>query len=107
MHTFTQSFLSFLETRPYHLNPFHCNTVIISPVSSLFQLISCPARVVQWLDHLGAMCSRAWRTQCAAGPEFNPSHGPVRHVRPRKSNYVKIIPMHTMIRQQRVRRCPL
>jgi len=39
--------------------------------------------------------------------------GPVRLVRLHKSNYVKIIPMHMMIReiipgrQQRVRRCPL
>ena len=37
----------------------------------------------------------------------------VRHVRLRKSNYVKIIPTHMMIRdiipgrQQRVRQCPL
>jgi len=22
-----------------------------------------PARAVQWSDHLGTMCSRAWRTQ--------------------------------------------
>jgi len=36
-----------------------------------------PARVVQWLDHLDAMCSRAWRVQCAAGSRFNPSRGPV------------------------------
>ena len=38
------------------------------------------ARVVQWLDHLGAMCSRAWRAQCAAGPEFKsePRAGKVR-----------------------------
>jgi len=51
--------------------------------------------------------------QCAAGLEFNPSRGPVRRVRLRKSNYLKIIPMHMMIReiipgrQQRVRQCPL
>jgi len=43
-----------------------------------------PARVVQWLDHLGAMCSRAWRSQCAIGPEFNPSRDPVRRFRLRK-----------------------
>jgi len=67
-----------------------------------------PARVVQWLDHLSAMCSRAWHTQCAAGLEFNSSR-----VHLHKSNYVKIIPMHMMIRetipgrQQRVRRCPV
>jgi len=35
-----------------------------------------PARVVQWLYHLGAMCSRAWRAQYAAVPEFNSSRGP-------------------------------
>jgi len=29
-----------------------------------------PAGVVQWSHHLGAMCSRARRTQCASGPEF-------------------------------------
>jgi len=23
-----------------------------------------PARVVRWLNHLGAMCSRAWRALC-------------------------------------------
>jgi len=28
---------------------------------------SSPARVVQWLDHLGAMCSRVWRALCAVG----------------------------------------
>ena len=42
----------------------------------------------------------------------NPSRGPVRRVRLRKSNYVKIIPMYMIReiipdRQQRVRRCPL
>jgi len=73
----------------------------------------CPARVVWWLEHLGAMCSRAWRAQCAIGSRFNSSHGPVRRVRLRKSNYVKIIPTHMMIReiipgrQQRVWQCPL
>jgi len=45
-------------------------------------------------------------------PEFNPSRSPVRRVCLRKSNYLKIIPMHMMVteiipgRQQRVRRCP-
>jgi len=29
-----------------------------------------PARVVQGLYHLRAMCSRARHVQCAAGPEF-------------------------------------
>jgi len=73
----------------------------------------CPARVVHWLDNLGTMCSRAWRAQCAAGSEFNPSRGSVRRVCLRKSNYVKIIPIHMMIReiipgrQQRVQWCPL
>ena len=40
----------------------------------------CPARVDQWLDHLGAMCSTAWRAQCAVGSRFNSSRGPVRRV---------------------------
>jgi len=77
------------------------------------KLSASPARVVQWLDHLGAMCSTALRAQCVAGPEFNQSRGPVRRVRLHKSNYVKKIPMHMMIteiipgRQQRVRSCPL
>jgi len=76
-------------------------------------IMSHPARVVQWLDHLGAVCSRAWRALCAVGSRFNLSRGPVRRVRLHKSNYMKIIPMHTMIReiipgrQQRVQRCPL
>jgi len=35
-----------------------------------------PARVVWRLDHLGAMCSRAWHTQCAVGLRFNSSRGP-------------------------------
>ena len=65
-----------------------------------------PARVVLWLDHLGAMCS-------AVGSRFNSSRCPVRRVCLRKRNYVKIIPTNMMIReiipgrQQRVRRCPL
>jgi len=68
---------------------------------------------LQWLDHLGATCSTAWCAQCADGPEFNPSRGLVRRVCLRKSNYVKTIPMHMMIReiipnrQQRIRQCPL
>jgi len=33
-------------------------------------------RVVQWLDHLDAMCTRAWRAQCAAGLDINSSRGP-------------------------------
>jgi len=52
-------------------------------------------------------------TQCATGPEFNPSRSPLRRICLHKSNYLKIIPMHMMIReiipgrQQRVRLCPL
>jgi len=34
-----------------------------------------PTRVVRWLDHLGAMCSRAWRALCAVGSRFNSSRG--------------------------------
>ena len=46
-------------------------------------------------------------------PEFSPSRGPIRRIRLRKCTYLKIIPVHMMIReiipgrQQRVRRCPL
>jgi len=50
----------------------------------LLQFYSVPAHVVQWLDHLGIMCSRAWRAQSATGPELNPSCSPVRRVRLRK-----------------------
>jgi len=59
---------------------------------------------------LGRICSRAWRSLCSAGSRFNSSRGLVRRVRLRKSNYVKIIPTHMMIReiitgrQQTVRR---
>jgi len=35
-----------------------------------------PAHVVRWLDHMGAMCSRAWRALCAVGLRFNSSRGP-------------------------------
>jgi len=35
-----------------------------------------PARVVRRLDHLDAMCSRAWRALCAVGSRFNSSRGP-------------------------------
>jgi len=34
-----------------------------------------PVHVVRWLDHLGAMCSKAWRTLCAVGSRFNSSRG--------------------------------
>jgi len=33
------------------------------------------ARVVRWLDHSVAMCSRAWRALCSAGSRFNSSSG--------------------------------
>ena len=58
-----------------------------------------PACVVQWSYHLGAMSSRVWCAQCAAGPAFKSSRGLVRCVRLRKSNYLKIMPMHMMIRE--------
>jgi len=29
------------------------------------------ARVVRWLDHSDAMCSRAWCALCSAGSRFN------------------------------------
>jgi len=28
------------------------------------QVFGCPSRVVQWLDYLGSMCSRAWHAVC-------------------------------------------
>ena len=31
---------------------------------------------VWWLDHLGAMCSRAWCALCAVGSRFKSSHSP-------------------------------
>jgi len=46
----------------------------------MFKVQTSPARVVQWLDHLGTMYSTAWQAQCAPGPEFNPSRGQVRRV---------------------------
>jgi len=81
----------------------------------LHYVIEGPARVVRWLDHLDAMCSRAWCVLCAVGLRFNSSRTLVRRVRLIlcKSTYVKIIPMHMIIReiipgrQKRVRRCPL
>jgi len=39
-------------------------------------LNSSPARVVRWLDHLDAMCSREWCALCAVGSRFNSSRGP-------------------------------
>jgi len=41
-----------------------------------------PVRVVRWLDHLGAMCSRAWCALCAIGSRFNSNRGPGIKVRP-------------------------
>jgi len=76
-------------------------------------LLMKPAHVVRWLNHLGAMCSRAWRAQHAAGPEFSPSRGLARRVRLRKRIYLNILPMHMMIReiipgrQRRARWCPV
>jgi len=58
-----------------------------------------PARVVRWLNHLDTMCSRAWRALCAVGSRFNSSHGPGKARPPGKSNYVKIIPTHMIIRE--------
>jgi len=34
------------------------------------------ARVVRWLDHSDAMCSRVWHALCSAGSRFNLSRGP-------------------------------
>jgi len=72
-----------------------------------------PARVVQWSNHFSAMCIRARRAQWPRSG-VNPSRGPVRRIRLRKSNYLKkISPMHMMIReiilgrQQSVWWCPL
>jgi len=35
----------------------------------------CSAREVRWLDHLDAMCSRAWHVLCSTGSRFNSSCG--------------------------------
>jgi len=61
-------------------------SVLLSPVGVLIKYqqniwsghkcLYCPARVVRWLDHLHAMCSRAWRALCAVGSRFNSSRGP-------------------------------
>jgi len=40
---------------------------------SIINWFSCPAHVVQWSNHLGAMCSRAWRSQW---PRIDSSLGP-------------------------------
>jgi len=41
------------------------------------QSSSSPARVVRWLDHLDAMCSRAWCALCAVWfqVQFEPQSG--------------------------------
>jgi len=44
--------------------------------SHLKKMGKSPARVVRWLDHLDAMCSRARRALCAVGSRFNSSRGP-------------------------------
>ena len=47
-----------------------------------------PAHVVQWSSHLGAMCSRAWRSQRP-------------HARlPTKKELFQIIPMHMITREK-------
>ena len=87
--------------------------------SCIYNELRSSARAVQWLDH-----DVMWldMTPCAVEhdvrcvPQVRGSiraAARVRRVRLRKTNYVKIIPMHMMIkeiipgRQQRVRRCPL
>ena len=53
------------------------NWSIIKPILSIqWNSIIGSARVVRWLEHLGAMCSRAWRALCAVGSRFNSSPGP-------------------------------
>jgi len=85
--------------------------MIILPAIFTTFLLS-PAHVVRWLDHLGAMCVEC---DVCCVPLVRGSiraAARVRRVRLRKSNFVKIIPTHMMIReiipgrQQRVRRCP-
>ena len=34
-----------------------------APASGQLPVLDCPAHVVQWSNHLGAMCSRAWHLQ--------------------------------------------
>jgi len=45
------------------------------PRKEAIRQVSGPAHVVRWLDHLGAMCSRAWCALCAVGSRFNSSRG--------------------------------
>ena len=45
-------------------------------LTDLLPYLPFPLRsVVRWLDHLDAMCSRAWRALCAVGSRFNSSRG--------------------------------
>jgi len=53
-----------------HLIAFACNTNCEQIVE---QYHFCRAHVVQWSNHLGAMCSRAWRSQW---PRIDSSLGP-------------------------------
>ena len=56
--------------------PFcHCWRWCRQLACSLFGKTSLAARVVLWLDHSDAMCSRAWRALCSAGSRFDSSRG--------------------------------
>jgi len=70
--------LMFLSVLP--LSAGHLSFINLSPPFSkkiyihVFGLS--PARVVRWVDHLVAMCSRAWHALCAVGLRLNSSRGP-------------------------------
>ena len=55
-----------------------------------------PAHVVQWSNHLGAMCSRAWRSQWL---RIDSSLGPGASAYSTKKELFQIIPMHMMTRE--------
>ena len=49
------------------------NTLLLQGHQVIADWVPCPAHVVQWSNHLGAMCSRAWRSQW---PRIDSSLGP-------------------------------
>ena len=72
------------------LQRLHCAVFIAH-----FYLCHGPAHVVQWSNHLGAMCSRAWRSQW---PRIDSSLGPSASAYYKKELF-QIIPMHMMTRE--------
>jgi len=86
-------------------HPAHKRSVPLIPMGR-------PAHVLRWLDHL-APCAVEHDVRCVPLVWGSVRAAAwVRRIRLHKSNYVKIIPMHMMIReiipgrQQRVRWCP-